>query len=75
VVIKVFTAISPYDPTVNKLLDFATVSYVEQAVERLSPLAVHPMCDALRNRHRYEVFTDSLKMDGCTTIPSGGERI
>jgi len=36
-VIKVFTATSAYDPAVNKLPVFATVSYVEPAVERLAP--------------------------------------
>jgi hypothetical protein len=74
-VITVFTAVSLYDLAMKKLPHFATVSYAELAVERLSPLAVHPMRDALRNRHRYEVFTDGLKMDGRTTVPSDGERI
>jgi hypothetical protein len=43
-----FTAGKAYDPAVNKLPGFTTVSYAEPAVERLSPPAVHLMRDAQR---------------------------
>jgi hypothetical protein len=47
-----FAAVKAYDPAVNKLPGFATVSYAEPAVERLSPLAVHLMRDVQRRWRR-----------------------
>jgi hypothetical protein len=43
-----FAAGKAYDPAVNKLPGFATISYTEPVVERLSPLAVHLMRDSQR---------------------------
>jgi len=50
-----FAASPEYDPAVNKLSGFATVSYGEPAVERLSPPAVSS--DAQRAKKAADVIS------------------
>jgi hypothetical protein len=45
-VIKGFTAVSTYDPVVNRLLVFAIALYARPAVKHLAPSALPSMHDA-----------------------------
>jgi hypothetical protein len=47
-----FATGSVYDPAMNKMPGFATVSYAESAVQCLPPPVVDPMRDVQRRRQR-----------------------
>jgi hypothetical protein len=49
VVITNFTAGPAYDPAVNTMSTFATVSSAEPVVKGFSPLVARPMLNAQRN--------------------------
>jgi hypothetical protein len=68
---NIFIACPAYDPMVNKLSGFATVSYADLVVERLSPPAIHLMHEE-GGRDKW-VFTSGAKMDERATVRSGGE--
>lgn len=68
-----FTTGPAYDPVVNTMSTFATVSSAKLVVKGFSPLVAHPMLDAEETGINNRDFTIGAKMDVCAIARSSGE--